>query len=223
MTMHTTLQAALDACNLPHESKSKLAKLVRDPPPSGRYKTLNEVLYHNEISPAFGASGVRQEIRAADIALYGLVYFAGEFIAFSRFVGWFLYQTRMKDENTQVRLFQKNLSKVRRVIENYNIPCVGLLTQKATSTPDSVDGFRATISGDDYTKILQKDTTRVRGSTRTWASHLNDARCPLSTIKDKGLREWVEKSRDVRDAMADEHIFAHFDAPAPLALPPKKP
>lgn len=213
------LQQAVSRLNLPEETKSKIITYVTDPPPTGRNKTINDMLAAREISA--GLSEEDQLTKAIRIAIYAAVYDPGRFITYRNFVQWVNKEKNLKEDSPSIALFRKKMRKLSDSIASLDLRCVGLTLQRATSDTTTVNGFRLTVSGDDYvSNVVTKTHKRVGRGLSLMARDLAEDRIRTEDVKDPVLKTFVKRDKDRLEEMRQDNVLIHFSAPIVHLLGP---
>jgi len=212
------LLAAASNLELPDDVKIKLVTLVRDTPPPEATTNISAALAANAINP-----GLAQEshvLKALRLGLWALVYFHGQVIQYHLFMRWATGQ-KIQEDSDIVALFRKNLRKLDRSVVRLGLRCVGLVKERKNSDPKSVDGFRLSRSGTDYTdKVAKQSKGKADRALRRFAEALDDERILAEDVEDPGMQAFVANEKDTVATLDSRGVFSHFSQQLPLLPPP---
>jgi hypothetical protein len=209
--------------NLRQDTRERLANFVRDAPATGRHTLVTEAIIAKEIQPGLSAENLI--LKAVRVAVWSAVYFPKQFIPYYVFLSWGLSQKITKD-SPQVEQFIKANRKMKENVDNLGWVAVGYTTQRATTDPTTVDGFRLTVDGDDYfERVNCKNSKKVSRALQTHAADLTDTRICPEDVANPMYREQIEKDKEILTDLKKSGVIAHFassSSPAFLRLTGKK-
>jgi len=208
------LLAAASKLELPEDVKIKIVTLVKDPPPPDTIMNISPALAANAINP-----GLAQEshvMKALRLGLWALIYFRGEVIQYHLFMRWATGQNVQEDSDI-VALFRKNLRKLDRVVVKLGLRCVGLVKERKNSNPQSVDGFRLSRSGTDYTdKVATQKKATVNRALQRFQEALEDDRVLAEDVDNASMRAFIVDEKSTVLALEGQSVFSHFSQRLPL-------
>jgi hypothetical protein len=172
---------------LPHETKLRLVGMVIDAPPHEEYDNVNDAIHGGQIMP--GMADEKRALKLVRLALWALVYFPGQPILIHRFLCWSTGE-RIGAESPKVEQFTKDYPKLKTAVDNLELRCVGLLTQrKVGSRPETCNAFRLTCSGNDYTIRISRAERSVQMKIETLLQVSDPARCLPTDCSDPEARQ----------------------------------
>jgi hypothetical protein len=222
-TSHHLYAANRNLPNLRQDTRDKLANFIRDAPATGRHTLVSEAITAKEIQPGLSAENLI--LKAVRVAAWAVVYFPRQYIPYYVFLSWGMSQKITKD-SPQVEQFIKANRKMKENVDSFGWVAVGYTTQRATTDPTTVDGFRLTVDGDDYfERVICKNSKKVSRALHTHATDLTDTRICPEDVRNPIYREQIEKDKEILIDLKKSGVIAHFansSSPAFLRLTGKK-
>ena len=193
---------------LPEDVKCKLVTMVKDKPPREGVSHISVALATNAIDP-----GLAQEslvLKAARLLLWSLIYFPGQFIQYHLFMRWCTGQ-KIQEDSDIVALFRKNLRKLDRIIVGFSLRCVGLVKSRKNSKPESVDGFRVSRDGTDYTdKVAKQSKRKVNRALSRYEESLSEDRVRADDVNNPAMQAFIVDEKESLLQLHAAGTIKHF-------------
>jgi hypothetical protein len=194
---HVSLHLAAVRRNLstlPADTQEHLATLVLDRPPSGKFQRIGDAVMAREINLQSQSEALCDV--ALRLSLWALVYYSGQFVPYNMFLSRAL-GNRVNKGSSAVREFASKHSELRRRVAELNLRAVGYVTQRWSTDPSTVDGFRLTRDGDDYFEsIHMPQMLKLTNARNRLVRDVADDRLRLDDVRTPPLRAQLAASKD---------------------------